>query len=122
METLLTLNNARVVRELLIFLFSLKLHSRSKSTLGCYIVKATASVASSSYKEIRKKISARIGKFSQNGSHIYTKETGKSTVFINSTDVPYFLLKGRRSGSLFKGDFSISDFSISMWGNVLCRF
>ena len=40
METLLTLNNARVVRELLIFLFS-----RSKSTLGCYIVKTTANVA-----------------------------------------------------------------------------
>ena len=45
METPLTLNNAHVVRELLIFVFS-KLHSRSKNTLGCYIVKTTASVAS----------------------------------------------------------------------------
>ena len=43
METPLTLNNARVVRELLIF-FS-KLYSGSKIILGCYIVK-TASVAS----------------------------------------------------------------------------
>ena len=46
METPLTLNNACVVRELLFFLFFLKLHSRSKSILGCYIVKTTASVAS----------------------------------------------------------------------------
>ena len=42
METPLTLNNARVVRELLIFLFS----RNFKNTLGCYIVKTTASVAS----------------------------------------------------------------------------
>ena len=46
METLLTLNNARIVYELLIFLYISKLHSRSKSTLGCYIVKTTASIAS----------------------------------------------------------------------------
>ena len=42
MEIPLTLNNARV-RELLFFS---KLHSLSKSTLGCYIVKTTATVAS----------------------------------------------------------------------------
>ena len=46
METPLTLNNEHIVRELLIFLVFSKLHSLSKSTLGCYIVKTTASVAS----------------------------------------------------------------------------
>ena len=47
METPLTLNNARVVRDLLInFSVLSKLHSRSKSTLGYYIIKITASVTS----------------------------------------------------------------------------
>ena len=45
METPLILNNTHV-RELLIFLFFSKLHFLCKSTLGCYIVKTTASVAS----------------------------------------------------------------------------
>ena len=45
METSLTLNNARV-RELLIFLFFLKVCSRSNSTLGYYISETTASIAS----------------------------------------------------------------------------
>ena len=41
LETRLTLNNARLVREL----FFSKLHPRSKSTLGCYTVKTSVSVA-----------------------------------------------------------------------------
>ena len=41
----LTLNNA-CIRELLIFLFFLKVYSRSKSTLGYYIGKTAASIAS----------------------------------------------------------------------------
>ena len=44
MVTPLTLNNARIV--LINFSVLSKLHSRSKSTLGCYIIKTTASVAS----------------------------------------------------------------------------
>ena len=43
METLFTLNNDRI-HDLLIFLFFLKVHSRSKSTLGCYIVETAASI------------------------------------------------------------------------------
>ena len=46
METPLTLSNARIVRELLIFVLFSKPHSRSKCTFGCHIVKTTASVAS----------------------------------------------------------------------------
>ena len=45
METPLTLNNARIVRVINFSAFS-KLHSRSKSTLSCYIIKTTASVVS----------------------------------------------------------------------------
>ena len=45
METLLTLNNAHV-RELLIFPFFSKVRSRSKSTLGCYIVETAVSIVS----------------------------------------------------------------------------
>ena len=44
MEAPLTLNNAYVVRKLLIFVF-LETLFLSKSTLGCYIVKTTTSVA-----------------------------------------------------------------------------
>ena len=40
-----TLNNARTY-EFIIILFFSKVHSRSKSTLGCYIVENTASIAS----------------------------------------------------------------------------
>ena len=43
METPLTLNNARVRK---FVCFSSKIRSRSKSTLGCYIVETTASIAS----------------------------------------------------------------------------
>ena len=41
----LTLNNAHVL-ELLILVFFSKVQSRSKSTLGCYIVETAASIAS----------------------------------------------------------------------------
>ena len=44
-ETPLTLNNA-CIRELLISLFFLIVRSRSKSTLGCYIVETAVSIAS----------------------------------------------------------------------------
>ena len=55
MVTPLTLNNARVVRELLIFFVFSKLHSHSKSSLGCYIVKTIESVASNDAPYERKR-------------------------------------------------------------------
>ena len=45
METLLTLNNAHVCEVINFFFFS-KVRSRSKITLGCYIVETAASIAS----------------------------------------------------------------------------
>ena len=45
METPLTLNNARVVREFLIFLFSRNFILEVR-TLGCYILETIASIAS----------------------------------------------------------------------------
>ena len=77
METPLTLNNARVVRELLIFCFS------QNFTLGCYIVEADMSIASNDapYKvsgnakllkvNYKKKLSARTGTFTQNRSQLF---------------------------------------------------